>query len=149
VHERLYRSENLSEVALSDYLRFLIDNLFRFYGANPQNVRLAFDAGDVKADINKAIPIGLIINELISNSLKYAFPDGRKGEISVAIHRQDHSLTILFKDNGVGMHEDVDWRNAKSMGLQLVIALVGQLDGTIELDRTAGMAFTIVVKEKV
>jgi two-component sensor histidine kinase len=99
-------------------------------------------------DINTVIPVGLLINELVSNSLKYAFPGGRKGEISIAIHRQDHTLTILFKDNGAGIPEDFDWRNAKSLGLRLVVSLVEQLQGTIELDRTAGTTFTIVVKEK-
>ena len=103
---------------------------------------------DIFLAIDTAIPFGLIMNELISNSLKYAFPMGRKGEISLAIHRQDHTLTILFKDNGVGIPQDFDWRNARSPGLRLVIGLVEQLQGTIELDRTTGTAFTIVVQEK-
>ncbi len=103
---------------------------------------------DIQIPITSAIPLSLIINELISNSLKYAFPDRRKGKISVAIHRQDHTLTLLFEDNGVGIPQDFDWRNAKSLGLRLVVSLVEQLQGTIELDRTEGTAFKIVVKEK-
>jgi PAS domain S-box-containing protein len=148
VHERLYRSENLSEVALSDYLRFLIDNLFRFYGANAQVIRLSFDAGDVNADINTAIPIGLIINELVSNSLKHAFPEGRRGELAITLRQDERSLILAVHDNGPGIPADFDWRNAKSLGLRLVISLVDQLDGVIELDRFHGTTFQIIIPKR-
>ncbi len=148
VHERLYRSENLSDVALSDYLRFLIDNLFGFYGATPQKVRLTFDAGDVKVDINKAIPIGLIINELVSNSLKHAFPEGKKGELTITLRQEESSLLIAVHDTGPGIPADFDWRNAKSLGLRLVISLVEQLQGTIELGRAGGTTFRITIPAK-
>jgi len=148
VHEKLYRSTDLATIDLDNYIRFLANNLLQFYGNRGKNITLSIDIHDIFLAIETAIPFGLMINELISNSLKYAFPNGRKGEISIAIHRQDHTLTILFRDNGVGIPEDLDWRNAKSMGLQLVTALVDQLDGTIELDRTGGTRFTMVVHEK-
>jgi two-component sensor histidine kinase len=102
---------------------------------------------DIHTNIDTAIPIGLIVNELISNSLKHAFPDGRRGEISIAMQRESAILTIVFKDNGIGIPADQDWRNINALGFHLVIALVGQLDGTIELDRTGGTTFTIVVHE--
>jgi two-component sensor histidine kinase len=149
VHEKLYRSTDLATIDLDNYLRFLGNNLFQFSGMKGKGITLTMDIHDIFLAIDTAIPFGLIINELISNSLKYAFPDGRKGEISIAIHRQEHTLTILYKDNGVGIDKDFDWRNARSMGLQLVLALVDQLDGTIELDRTGGTLFTMVVQEKV
>ena len=148
VHEKLYGSADLATIDLDNYIRFLGNNLVQFYGIQGKNITLTIDIHDIFLAIDTAIPFGLMINELISNSLKYAFPNGRKGEISIAIHRQDHTLTILFRDNGVGIPEDLDWRNARSMGLQLVTALVDQLDGTIELDRTAGTRFTMVVQEK-
>jgi len=148
VHERLYRSENLSEVALSDYLKFLIDNLFRFYGANPRQVRMTFDAGDVKADINMAIPIGLIINELVSNSLKYAFPEGKTGELSITAISDREAMVMVVRDTGSGIPADFDWRNTKSLGLQIVISLVDQLNGTIELERAGGTMFTIRIPKK-
>ncbi|MFA5221771.1 MAG: sensor histidine kinase [Methanoregula sp.] len=113
-----------------------------------KGIRLTIDIRDISLAINTAIPLGLMINELITNSLKYAFPAGRTGEVSLAIDRQDHTLTILYKDTGIGIPADFDWRNAKSMGLRLIITLADQLDGTIELDRSAGTAFTVVVKEK-
>ena len=148
VHEKLYRSTDLATIDLDNYIRFLGSNLLDFFGTLGKGITLTMDIHDIFLAIDTAIPFGLIINELISNSLKYAFPGGRKGEISISIHRQDHTLTILYKDNGVGISEDFDWRNAKSMGLQLITALVDQLDGTIELDRTAGTLFTMVVHEK-
>ncbi len=148
VHEKLYQSKDISNIDLDNYIRFLGNSLFQFSGMTGKGITLTNDIRDVSLAIDTAIPIGLIINELISNSLKYAFPNGRKGEISLAIHRQDHTITILFKDNGVGIPQDLDWQNAKSLGLRLVISLVEQLNGTIELDRSEGTAFTIVVKEK-
>ena len=148
VHEKLYQSKDLATIDLKNYLRFLGDNLFQFMDMKGRGITLTMDIKDISLAVDTVIPVGLMINELISNSLKYAFPDGRKGEISLAIHRQDHTLTILFKDNGIGIPQDFDWHNPKSLGLRLVISLVGQLNGTIELDRSAGTAFTIVVKEK-
>jgi PAS domain S-box-containing protein len=148
VHERLYRSENLSEVALSDYLKFLIDNLFRFYGANPRLVRMSFDAGDVKVDINNAIPIGLIINELVSNSLKHAFPEGKTGDLTITTMQDESAIVMTVHDTGPGIPADFDWRNAQSLGLRLVISLVDQLNGTIELDRSDGTTFKIIIPKK-
>jgi PAS domain S-box-containing protein len=148
VHEKLYRSSNISNIDLGDYIKFLGTNLFDFQGARGKGILFKTDILDISLTIDTAIPVGLMINELISNSLKYAFPDGRTGEISIAIYRQDQTLTILFKDNGIGIPADFDWHNAKSLGLRLVISLVEQLQGTIELDRTEGTMFTIVVKEK-
>jgi len=148
VHEKLYQSTDISKIELDNYIQFLGNNLFQFLGMKGKGIILTMDIRNISLAIDTAIPVGLIINELISNSLKYAFPDRRKGEISVAIHRKDHTLSLLFADNGVGIPKDLDWKNAKSLGLRLVVSLVEQLQGTIELDRTAGTAFKIVVKEK-
>jgi two-component sensor histidine kinase len=148
VHEKLYQSKDISKINLYDYVHFLGNSLLQYFGMKGKGITLTMDIRDISLSVDTAIPLGLIFNELISNSLKYAFPGGRKGEISVAIHRQDDTLTILFKDNGVGIPNDLDWRNAKSLGIRLVISLVEQLNGTIELDRTAGTTFNIVVMEK-
>ncbi|MDD4137582.1 MAG: histidine kinase dimerization/phosphoacceptor domain -containing protein, partial [Methanoregula sp.] len=148
VHEKLYRSEDLSHIDLNEYLRFLATGLFQFYDAKSRGIRFRLDMHDVNVDINTAIPLGLIINELISNSLKYAFPHGRSGEVSISIKKEDHTLTVLFHDDGVGIPENQDWRNTHSLGLQLVNSLTDQMDGTIELDRTAGTHFTMVLHEK-
>ncbi|MDO8872489.1 MAG: histidine kinase dimerization/phosphoacceptor domain -containing protein [Methanoregula sp.] len=148
VHEKLYRSADLSKLDLDNYIRFLANNLFQFYGMAGKGITITMDIRDIFLTIDTAIPLGLIINELVSNSLKHAFPDGRNGEISLAIRRENALLAIEYKDNGIGIPGDLDWRNAESLGLRLVCTLVEQLDGTIELDRSAGTAFTIIVKEK-
>ena len=148
VHEKLYRSENLAEIKLNDYLKFMGNSLFQFFGMSGKGIAFSMDIRDISLAVDTAIPTGLIINELISNSLKYAFPEGKRGEISIAIQKAGNMLTIVFKDNGIGIPQDFDWRNAESLGLRLVIILVEQMDGTIELDRSSGTAFTIVVKEK-
>ncbi|MFA4876964.1 MAG: histidine kinase dimerization/phosphoacceptor domain -containing protein [Methanoregula sp.] len=149
VHEKLYRSADITHLDLDSYLRFLMDNLFQFFDMSGKGIVFSKDIRDIFLPIDTAIPMGLILNELFSNSLKYAFPDGRKGEISLVIYRQGKALTILYKDNGIGIPEDFDWRNPPSLGLRLVCSLVEQLDGTIELDRSSGTAFTIVVRENV
>ncbi|MDO8873927.1 MAG: PAS domain S-box protein [Methanoregula sp.] len=148
VHEKLYQSTDITKIDLENYIRYLGNSLVQFYGMTGKGIILNTRIQDINVDINTAIPVGLIINELISNSLKHAFPDGKKGEISLTIQRENTILTILFADTGVGIPADLDWCNAESMGLRLVIMLVEQLDGTIELDRSSGTMFTIVVKEK-
>ena len=149
VHEKLYKAEDISHISLADYLRFLGTGLFQFYDAKSRGIQFQLDIGEVNVDINSAIPLGLIINELISNSLKYAFPDGRKGEISIRVTKEEHTLTVLFRDTGIGIPADLDWQNTQSLGLRLVNTLVDQMDGTIELDRSGGTQFTMVVHEKV
>ncbi|MDO8871584.1 MAG: histidine kinase dimerization/phosphoacceptor domain -containing protein, partial [Methanoregula sp.] len=148
VHERLYRSSDISNIDLGDYIKFLGNSLFDFLGAKGKGILFKPDICDIFLDINSAINLGLIVNELISNSLKHAFPGGRRGEITISAEKKDHTISFVYRDNGVGIPEDFDWRNAESLGLRLVCSLVDQLDGTIELDRTAGTAFTIIVTEK-
>jgi len=148
VHEKLYRSESLSRIDFGEYLRYLATQLLSFYMTDAKKVKLNISLEKILVDINTAVPLGLIMNELLSNALKHAFPDGRSGEISLVIKKSDHTISIYYRDNGVGIPQDFDWRNAESLGLRLVNILVDQLLGTIELDRSSGTAFTIVVKEK-
>ncbi|MCJ7617787.1 MAG: AAA family ATPase [Desulfobacterales bacterium] len=143
VHEKLYQSENLSMINFAEYIQSLAGNLFRSYRAGSSVVTLKIHTGDVLVGIDTAIPYGLIINELISNSLKYAFPAGKEGEICVNLHSDNGTLTLIISDNGVGFPKDLDFRNTETLGLQLVIGLVGQLKGTIELDRSGGTEFKI------
>ena len=148
VHEKLHSSTDIATIDLDNYFRLLGNSLLQFYGVTGRGVILNTRILDIHTNINIAIPIGLIVNELISNSLKHAFPDGRKGEISIAMQRENAILTIVYKDNGIGIPAVRDWRNINALGFHLVIALVEQLDGTIELDRTGGTTFTIIVKER-
>ena len=148
VHEKLYQSPDITKIELESYIRFLGDKLFQFYGMSGNGIILTTRIQDIHIGLETAIPAGLIVNELISNSLKHAFPEGRGGEISITIQRQDGMLAIVYADNGVGIPEGFDWRNAESLGLRLVILLIEQMDGTIEREQRAGTAFTIIVKEK-
>ncbi|MFA4876014.1 MAG: PAS domain S-box protein [Methanoregula sp.] len=148
VHEKLYRAEDIAHIDLNDYIKFLGTGLFQFYDAKSRGIRFSLDISGVGVDINTAIPLGLIINELISNSLKYAFPAGRTGEVFISVQNTGQEVTVIFRDDGIGIPADFDWRNTPSLGLRLVNSLVDQLSGTIELDRSAGTLFTIVLHEK-
>jgi PAS domain S-box-containing protein len=149
VHEKLYKADDISHIDLNEYIRFLGTGLFQFYGASSRGIRFRLEIHEVSVDINSAIPLGLIVNELISNSLKYAFPEGRGGEISISVQKEGGTMTILFRDDGIGIPATLDWQNTQSLGLRLVNTLVDQLNGTIELDRSAGTQFTIIAHEKV
>jgi len=145
VHETLYGSDNLSEIDLKSYLSKISEALVQSYSINPGEVSLNIDSEDIKINIAIASPLGLIINELITNSLKYAFLDDRKGEIDIAIKRVDgNDIELIIMDNGIGMGENFDWRKADSLGLKLVTTLVeDQLDGSISMDNKNGTKFII------
>jgi two-component sensor histidine kinase len=147
IHEKLYRSDDLAKVNFEDYLQEMLHNMLMSYGLNTHNIALITEVANISLRIDAAIPFGLIINELVSNSLKYAFPEDRKGEIKVAIRSNDRGdVELTISDNGVGMPEDVDFRKTASLGLNLVNALVGQLQGKIELYREKGTEFIIMLK---
>ncbi|MFA4848819.1 MAG: PAS domain S-box protein [Methanoregula sp.] len=146
VHEKLYRSESLSKIDFADYTRFLATQLFSFYGTDSRRVRLEFAMSKIMVDINTAVPLGLLMNELISNSLKHAFPKGMAGAISISGGYEGERMMLVVRDNGIGIPPDFDWKNTTSLGMRLVISLIDQVDGTIELDRKNGTTFTITVK---
>ena len=148
VHEKLYRSENLSDIDLMEYIRYLSTQLFGYYGVDTRKVALEVSPGKVLVPISTAIPLGLIINELVSNSLKHAFPGGRHGALSVSASRERDTVTMDIRDTGIGMPEGFDWRSPGSLGLRLVLSLVNQLDGTIDLERGPGTAFHLALKVK-
>ena len=149
VHERMYRSEEVSHIAFRDYVKFLVSHLFGFYGVASHQVTYTISMDPFPIDIDSAIPLGLIMTELISNSLKYAFPGGRKGTISLEGNVvDDHTYRFVVRDNGVGLSPEIDWKNPDTLGLRLVNSLVTQLNGTIGLDRTDGTTFTLVVHSR-
>ena len=143
IHQKLYDSHDLVLIDFAEYLRGLASALFSSYGLGSQEISLKLSVDNVRLDINTAVPCGLIINELISNSLKHAFLKSQ-GEISVDLHPEvDYSVALTVSDNGRGFPEDLDFRNTDSLGLQLVNTLTKQLGGTIELDRRTGTAFKL------
>jgi PAS domain S-box-containing protein len=148
IHEKLYGSGDLAEIPIKEYVQDLTSSLFRSLAPDAESISLHFDVADVLLDINAAIPVALILNELISNSLQHAFPAGTEGEISVTLKPSSARLfRLTVKDTGVGMPEELDFQNTESLGLQLVRLLTKQLDGSIELDRSNGTQFTIVFSE--
>ncbi len=144
VHETLHGSENLSEIDLKTYLSKVTSSIFQTYSVNPGKIKLNTSVEGISISINQASPLGLIINELISNSLKYAFSDQSKCEITVRTKKADNELELVVMDNGVGMPNEFDWRNSNTLGLKLVRTLVeNQLDGSIDLDSNNGTKFAI------
>jgi len=148
VHEKLYQTKNLADIDFKGYVKSLVISLFRSYKTKPGKITLKTEVGDVALGLERAVPCGLIINELVSNSLKYAFPEERAGEIRVAFNSTDENMLVLeVSDNGIGMPEKLDFRNTESLGLHLVTILSeDQLHGTIELNRTDGTKFYIRFK---
>lgn len=150
IHERLYQSKDIAKVSFAEHVQTLISHLFSSYGADARAVKLNINIKDVLLDINTAIPCSLIINEIISNSLKHAFPGGRKGEIKVAMHPiNEKEIRLIISDDGIGLPEETDFRKTDSLGLHLVRLLAeDQLHGDIKMDRTKGTNFNIRLKVK-
>jgi two-component sensor histidine kinase len=145
VHEKLYRSESLSQIDFADYTRFLVSQLFSYYHTDTQRVRLELEMGKIMVDINTAVPLGLLMNELISNALRHAFPLGREGTIGISGGEAGDCITLLVGDNGIGIPMELDWRNPTSLGMRLISILIDQLNGTIELVHGEGTTFEIKI----
>ena len=146
IHEKLYGSTDFARIDLVGYARTLSQELFQSYKINPGKIDLIVQAdGEVYVDINKAIPCGLILNELISNALQHAFPGDGPGEIKIIIgETKETEIEIVIRDNGVGLPDDVDIHQPRTVGLHLVNGLVkNQIDGQIEVRRDNGTEFRI------
>ncbi len=137
-HEKLYQSKDLARMDLAGYLKGLTTGLFATYGADPNQVSLSLRVEDVSLGVDAALSCGLIVNELISNSLKYAFPAGRHGAIRIELHAEGPRVTLEVADDGVGFPPGVDLRNPSTLGLRLISILAEQVRGTLALDRSAG-----------
>ncbi len=149
IHEKLYQSKDLFRIDFAEYICELAANLLRSYSASSQPITLTINAQDIWLNIDTAIPCGLIINELFLNSLKHAFtPTIQKPEIFIEIHSSHvNEFTLIIGDNGVGLPQDLDFRNTESLGLQLVCTFTEQLEGTINLDNSKGTTFIIKFSE--
>ncbi len=144
VHEKLYQAPNLAEVNVGEYIQSLAKHLFRAFLVDPESITVKIEAGDVALGIDKAIPCSLLINELVSNSLKYAFARSNTGEISIKLQAGPGAKYVLeVADSGCGFPADVDFRNTTTLGMQLVMTFVEQLNGTIILDKSCGTRFII------
>lgn len=148
VHEKLYRSADLSRIDFSEYIQSLIYHLFHVHQVDSSRIHLRQDVEAIQLDVNTAIPCGLILNELISNALKHAFPDDRKGEVYVQFRRRsDGKLLLSVRDDGVGLPEDLDIHKTPTLGMQIITLLAQQLDATLELERQPGTEFRLLFGE--
>ncbi len=148
IHETLYQSENLSSINMDRYLSRLARATLQNYIVG-RKINLSVEAENIIIGVKQAIPLGLIVNELISNSFKYAFPDTQKGEIKISLEKVEDQIEFTFIDDGVGIPKDFDWQNSQSLGLHLVKLLgEGQLRGDVQLDRDQGTCFVIKFKQE-
>lgn len=147
VHERLYRSEDLAGIDFKIYIERMSVHLMSYYRDVSQNIELKTDVEGILLDITKAVPLGLITNELLTNSLKHAFPKSKKGKITIDFHKKGKTYHLNIGDNGRGFPKELDFRKAESMGMDLVNSLTKQINGRIELVRDKGTLFKITFKE--
>jgi len=144
IHEKLYTSEDPSHIDIASYIHSLTHQLITTYRTTASRVNMDIAITDIFLTITTAIPCGLIINELVTNALKHAFPHQRDGTITVSMTPSNtDSLILTVSDTGIGFPEGIDFRNTTTLGMQLVTSLVEQLEGTITLDRSEGTRFRI------
>jgi two-component sensor histidine kinase len=144
LYERLCQSKNLAIISFPSYVAALVTSLFQSIEADSARIAPRFNVANLPIDIDTAIPCGLIINELVTNAIKYAFPDGREGEIHITLSpAPDDQVILVVSDNGVGISPDLDLSQVKSLGLQLVRGLAAQLQGSLDIEHNGGTTFRI------
>ncbi len=147
IHNKLYTNPEYDKVDFHDYIKTLIQNLFLSYGISTESIKLEINVNSISLNIDTAIPCGLIINELVSNSLKYAFPKKMTGKIEVNMYFEGNDLILIVRDNGIGIKKDIDIQKNKTLGLKLVQLLATQMDGKVEIQSVKGTEFIIKFKE--
>jgi ammonium transporter len=150
IHEKLYRSKDFANVEFNDYIKNLVNDLLASYKVSASRIALKLDIENISLGIDTAIPTGLIVNELVSNSLKYAFPEGKDGEIRISLRSlNDGDKELIVSDNGVGLPESLDIKKAESLGLRMITNLTERsLHGKININKSNGTEFQIIFKEK-
>jgi two-component sensor histidine kinase len=144
IHERLYATDDIDQLDFRQYIEALARELFSAYAANSSPVCLRFELEPLSLELSQAIPCGLILNELVSNCLKYAFPNRCRGELLIALGRAENDrVTMRVADNGIGLPPGLDWRKSKTLGLRIVNILARQLMGTVQLGSGSGSDFSL------
>ena len=146
IHEKLYQSADFASINFEEYIRSLVSYLFSYYSTTNISVNIDVEK-DLILNMDTAVPCGLIINELVTNSIKFAFRGGKPGKIYIKLRYEDGSLILIIGDNGVGLPEGINFENSEKLGLQLVKTLTDQLEGTIEYNGENGAEFKIKFKE--
>jgi two-component sensor histidine kinase len=148
IHESLYHTGNFSQIEFSQYIYSLTTNLIHSYSYEKGNIKLETDFEKTFLSLDQAIPCGLIVNEIISNALKYAFDPEVGGEIFCSIVTKDNNIELRIGDNGVGMSSEIDYRNSDTLGLQLIYTLIEQLSATIDVDTESGTKYFITFEKQ-
>jgi PAS domain S-box-containing protein len=143
IHESLYQTKNFSSINFSEYIENLSNNLFHSYQIFDNFIELKLKVEPVNLNLDQAIPCGLIVNELITNALKYAFKGKKTGEIFIGINENGKTISIRIEDNGVGLPKGFNYLKTETLGLQLVVTLVEQLDGKLEMKTEKGTKYLI------
>lgn len=142
-HESLYRSENLIDIPFENYVRRLVETLIQTYGSTDQPITVSYDFDDVTIKLEQAVACGLIVNELITNALKYAFAGKTQGELNISAKNRNPGLTLIIKDDGVGLPESINVLETNTMGFKIIQMFVSQLHAELEIVRENGTAFII------
>lgn len=146
IHEKLYTSQDFVNIDFREYIQNLSAHLLRSYSV-ASRIGLRIEVEKITLDIDRAVPCSLVINELVTNSIKHAFSNDKKGCITIDFHTNKKDYVLSVQDNGKGLPENLDYRNTESLGLQLVCALAEQLHGKVRLSRSKGTKFTITFKK--
>jgi len=147
IHELLYRSKDLAKIDLNGYINRLVNLLLSCFGISRGQVSFETEVAPVSMSVDTAIPCGLITNELVSNCLMHAFPDGRSGKVRIFLGSDDKGFHLSVSDDGIGLPLELDFNSAQTLGLRLVHTLVKQLQGDVRIDRAGGTAIAIKFKE--
>jgi two-component sensor histidine kinase/CheY-like chemotaxis protein len=147
VHQKLYQSPNLAKIKFAQYVEELTNSLLQSFGIGPEVISLKITINEVFLGIDTAIPVALIIHELVSNSLRHAFPDGRRGRIEIDLHHEEGEFSLTVSDDGIGLPASVRFPETDSLGWQLVSALADQLEARVELRNHHGTFFQFTFPE--
>ena len=145
IHQKLYQQDSINTVNVNDYFKDLFNSLFDSYNIHPDKLKLKLNIDDIKLDVDSIIPIGLIVNELVSNALKHAFPDDREGEVAISFEEVDDQLRLTVQDNGVGMLKDFEETNG-SFGYQLIKSFKSKLDADLEVNSVDGTKVSMIIR---
>jgi two-component sensor histidine kinase len=148
IHEQLYHSKDLSNIRVEEYFLSLLDKLMGSFGVNPGSVKFDLDIQVETLNIDRLIPCGLIVNELVSNSFKYAFHETENGVVYISLISENGECVLTVGDNGSGLPEDFDVKKTDTLGLQIVDSLALQLGSSLEVKHGSGSRFVIRFKEK-
>lgn len=149
IHQKLYQSDNLSMIDMSWYIYELITYIKECYSSD-RKINFTVDTDKVFLDVAQAVPMGLIVNEAVNNTVKYAFPEDEKGEVTVSFKNKGEDLCeLIISDNGVGLPEDFDMEKTESLGMNLMRGLTDQLDGTFHLENKDGLKVMITFRKNI